>query len=94
MNVQQFTQLLKAVERQTYGIISSQLTQVMAFHDPVKGIKNMFTEEINKLHETIKGQCVARNREMFREMASLSVEAVTIPRNQSLNDLSKRQIHP
>jgi hypothetical protein len=48
MNIQQFTQLQKVVERQTSTSISSHFNTVLAFHDPDRGIKQLIAEEIRK----------------------------------------------
>jgi hypothetical protein len=71
VSIQQLNHLFKAVEKSTYSVISNQFSQIMAFHNPVNGIKNMITDEINKLHDTIKFERATRNLEHFNSTTAL-----------------------
>ena len=90
INMQQLNHLFTAVERSTYSVISNQLSQVLAFHNPVNGIKNMIIDEFNKLHDTIKSERATRNHEHFN---SITQGPKHIPRCQSLNDVKRRMSH-
>jgi hypothetical protein len=89
INIQQLNQILKTVERQAYSVMSSHLTQILAFHDPVKGIKNMLTDEINKLHETLQAERTTRNHEYFQKQSPRKI--ANLPRRKSLSDLTESQ---
>ena len=88
--MQQLNHLFTAVERSTYSVISNQLSQVLAFHNPVNGIRNMIIDEFNKLHDTIKSERATRNHEHFN---STTQGPKHIPRCQSLNDVKRRMSH-
>ena len=87
VNMQQLNHLFQAVEKSTYSVVSNQFTQVLAFHNPVNGIKNMITDEFNKLHDTIKSERATQNLEHFN---STTPKPTAIPRCQSFNDIQQR----
>ena len=87
VNMQQLNHLFQAVEKSTYSVVSNQFTQVLAFHNPVNGIKNMITDEFNKLHDTIKSERATQNLEHFNSTAP---KPTAIPRCQSFNDIQQR----
>ena len=89
INIQQLNQILKTVERQAYSVMSSHLTQILAFHDPVNGIKNMLTDEINKLHETLQAEHTTRNHEYYQKQSPRKI--ANLPRRKSLSDLTESQ---
>jgi hypothetical protein len=89
VNIQQLNHLFQAVEKSSYSVFSNQLSQILAFHNPANGIKNMITEEINKLHETIKTERATRNLEHFSS-TMVPLESRPIPRSQSFNDVTQR----
>eukprot|EP00956_Cyclotella_meneghiniana_P042359 scaffold248431_cov105-Cyclotella_meneghiniana.AAC.1 len=89
VSIQQLNLILATVEKQTYSVMSSHISQILAFHDPVNGIKNMFIDEFNKFHETVRTERTTRNREQFKE--HFPSEPTNIPRRKSLGDLTENQ---
>jgi hypothetical protein len=90
VNIQQLNHLFKAVEKSTYSVISNQFSHIMAFHNPVNGIKNMITDEINKSHDTIKIERATRNLEHFNSTTAIP-ESTPIPRRKSFNDMKQKK---
>jgi hypothetical protein len=85
MDIQQFNQLMKVVENQTQTVMTHQLGTALAFYDPVKGIRNMFMNEMNALHNTIRNELAMNRTNSVTEKRNL------IPRARSLNDIGKAE---
>jgi hypothetical protein len=85
MNIQQFTQLMKMMERQTKSAMSSHINTILAFHDPDRGIKQLITEEIRR--------AVKIEMALNREPRSPRHSRINLPRVRSHNDILQLAAH-
>jgi hypothetical protein len=85
MNIQQFTQLMKLVERQNQSAMSNHINTVLAFHDPDRGIKKLITEEIRR--------AVRIEMALNREPQPSTYKGVTLPRVRSHEDIPRLAAH-
>ena len=96
LTIDQLNQVLKSIDNRTYQVMSTSMQSILAFHNPVNGIKELMDRHLSLLNQTIQDGIDARttppanNSETVNDLPNFENSEPlreSITRARSLNDL-------